>query len=259
MLGSLSESLPSSAAARLVHDEVMRVEALDVGGDLACPGGGREQFVSGFPAEDCLIVAVWDPGERIGPEQDEVNGLFKIADHLGVGPERVLGFAAEPGVFGPAALPDPIIDEWDHETDALFIGDFEHEIEFAECGFVEFAGAENVPRDPGRVVGALHRDDIRANHGASHLSDSHQPVSNFKFIGQPPRVHVFEREVVFHHLEVGQVEGNEAERFLTFHQLVAVDGDEIAQSGAGGNGEYEKDTEERGGEESRSLHDSDCV
>ena len=57
------ERLHWHAVQRLAVDhQVIRIELLDVGGDLARPLGRGVDFVAGFPAEDRRLVAIGDAG-----------------------------------------------------------------------------------------------------------------------------------------------------------------------------------------------------
>ena len=103
-------------------------------------------------------------------------------------------------------------------------------------------------RRAGRVVGALHADDVSARNRAAHLRDGGERVVDFEFIRQPPRIFLGERHVVLDEQQVWDVERKEAERFFAVQQLAVARGDEILQRSfrrENGNGRREKSRDEK--------------
>ena len=139
-----------------VHDEVIRVETLDVSSDLARPCGGALKFVAGFPAQNGFVIAITHAGQRVRAREDESNRLLEVGGDLRIGPEIVFGFAAPAGVFGAAAHPRPVVHERNNQAHALFVGGLQHAVERNKRFFAELAGRENVLGLIRRVIGAPH-------------------------------------------------------------------------------------------------------
>jgi len=188
-----------------VHDKVIGIEALDVGRDLPCPGGGRLHLIARFPAENRLVLRVANTCQRVCTGDDEVNRPLEILNQLGIRPEVVLRFSPEPGVFRAPPLPAPVVDERNDQAHALFVGHLQGKVQCAERLLVEPAWAQHVSRHVRSVVGAPHRDDIGASHGAAHLAHRGKRVGQFEPVGQSPWIRPGERDVILGHQQIGDV------------------------------------------------------
>ena len=181
---------------------------------------------------------------------------------LRVGPEIVLGLAAEPGVLGAPTPPVPIVHERNDQADPLFIGDRQHLVERPEGLLVELPRPQHVARHIRRVLRPLHRQNVGAHHLSPHLPHRGQRIGDLKTVGQPPprpgargcararrpiRSAGLEWDVILDQVQVGNVPRDEAERFALLHQLVAPHANEIAQLGFGVQGADKSSTRLRTG------------
>ena len=104
------------------HQQVIRIDALDISGHLADPGvGGAAEFISQFPRQNRRIVFVFDTGEGVGAVQHIVDQILESLLHFSIGEELGFGLPIKRRKFGDAAKPVPFIDERDDQVDAVFV------------------------------------------------------------------------------------------------------------------------------------------
>ena len=234
MLGSASDSSRTPWSAVAVDDQVVRIERLDEFRDTSGPRRRGVEFVPSLPAEDRRIVAVRDAGARVDAGQDVPHRRLEVGDHLLVGPKRLGRLAAERRILADAALPFPVVDQRDDEPHAVPVRRCEREVERAERFFVELAGPADV--DVVAHVGPLaaNAEDVRPRDRAAHLPDGRERIVEFELVRPGPGRFGSGGKVVFNELEIGDVEGDKAERFVAVVQLVAPRGDETVKFAAHG-------------------------
>src|SRR5689334_8492858 len=112
-----------------IDDEMVFVESLDIGRDFASPGWRWQDFVSGFPAKYCGIVAVFDASVGVFSCEKMPDSRFEIVDDLRFGPKVVSLFAAKGGIFTDTAPPFSLIDEGNDDANSFATGHFDHFVE----------------------------------------------------------------------------------------------------------------------------------
>ena len=125
------------------------------------------------------------------------------------------GRSRKAGVLFDPTPPVPLIDQWNDDADVLLARDLYELIQRTIRGFVELPGTKD--EDVVRHVraGTGYAQDIAPDDGSAHLVDGVQGVMDFVPVGPTPGRRCPRREIVFHGVEVGNIERNEAKLAVT--------------------------------------------
>ena len=216
-------------AARSFDDEVVGIQTLDRGGDFAGPRKRAIQFVPGLPPEDRLVIFEPHAGVGVHPVDHEGDRLLEVADQQRVGPEFFRSFPPEGGVFLRTAPPPPVVNKRNDDTYPDFVGDLQHFVVGLECLLVEHAGAVHVADDACIVAFFPHGGNIDPRDLSSQLPDRCQCIADLVLIGNTPWISGGEFVVVFHIMDVGDIEGDEAKLLIPVHELVPLCGDKVCE------------------------------
>jgi len=219
--------LPQRRGMESIDDQVVRIEALNIGRDLGCPRVGTLELITRFPRQNCLVVPVESACDSIFPINDVIDGALEIIDQLPVCPEIVFTQSPESSIFRSSPHPDPVIHERYDYSDMVFICQGQKSIQGPECLLIEFTGTKNIPGYFFRIVLSPYGDGIRPHNLTAHLPN--RPESIFHLIGvrQPPGIRFIEEHIIFYHMQIGYVERDEAEFVFPIHQLITRGCDEV--------------------------------